>query len=67
MIIRGTPSCCAEVSRKDQARNYDEPTVNWLMSHSPECGHRFHFEHFSLSRGMTEVLLSGMNGSSLVV
>jgi hypothetical protein len=24
-IIRGTPTCCAEVSREDEARNYDEP------------------------------------------
>lgn len=29
--------------------------MKWLMSHSPECNDRFHFEHFSLSRGMAEM------------
>jgi len=50
-IIRGRPSWCAEISGEDQAR-----AQRWmLMLHSPACNHRFHLEHFSLSRGVTEM------------
>jgi hypothetical protein len=36
-IIRGTPSCCAEIGGEHQARNYDEPNDEPTHVFSPRA------------------------------